>query len=108
MFRREASDVLIDYGAAPAEEFDEMMGDAVEKRGCRIVHSELFTSDLSDINGGEGFVMVGFFYWKIFCYDAHIVKRNPGFMEKCTPLICECLAHAIPHGLITCTQPTQV
>ena len=31
VFRREASDVLIDYGAAPAEEFDKMMGDAAEK-----------------------------------------------------------------------------
>ena len=100
VFRREASDVLIDYDAAPAEEFDKMLGDAVDRRGCRVVHSQLFDSDLSDTDGGEGFVMVGFFYWKVFRYDAHIVKRNPGFMEKCTPLICECLAQAIPHELI--------
>ena len=48
VFRREASDVMIDYGAASAEEFDKMMGDAVENRGCRVVHSQLFASDLSD------------------------------------------------------------
>ena len=43
------------------------------------------------------FVMTGFFYWKIFRFDVHIVKKNPGFMEKCTPLINECLN--------PCTQP---
>ena len=95
VFRREASAVLIDCGAAPAEKFDKMLGDAVDR--CRVVHSRLFASDLCDMDGGEGFVMVGFFYWKIFRYDVHIVKRNHGFMEKCTPLICECLAQAIPH-----------
>ena len=89
---------MIDYGGA--EEFDKMLGDAVDRGGCRVVHSQLFDSDLSDMDGGEGFVMVGFFYWKVFRYDVHIVKRNPGFMEKCTPLICECLAQAIPHELI--------
>ena len=106
MCRSEASDGLIDYGAAPAEEFDKMMGEAVDGKGCRIVHSQFFASDFIDIDGGEGFVMVGFFSWKIFHYDMHIVKRNPGFMEKCTLLICECLAHAIPRELNTpCTQP---
>ena len=109
VFRREVGDVMIDYGAASAEEFEKMMGDAVEGQECRIVHSNLFASDLSDIDGGEGFVMAGFFYWKVFRYDVHIVKRNPGFMEKCTPLICKCLSQAIPHELIkereSCTQP---
>ena len=109
VFRREAADVMIDYGAASAEEFEKMMGDAVEGQECRIVHSNLFASDLSDIDGGEGFVMAGFFYWKVFRYNVHIVKRNPGFMEKCTPLICKCLSQAIPHELIkereSCTQP---
>ena len=38
------------------------------------MHSELFTSDLSDIDGGKGFVMEGFFYWKVFRYHVHIVK----------------------------------
>ena len=100
VFRSEASEVLIDYGAAPVEEFDKMMGDAVDGQECRIVHSQLFASDLGEMDGGGGFVMVGFFYWKVFRYDVHIVKRNPGFMEKCTPLICEYLAHATPHELI--------
>ena len=71
VFRREAGDVLIDYGAASAEEFDKMMGNAVEGRECLVVHSNLFVSDLSDMDGGEGFVMAGFFYWKVFRYDAH-------------------------------------
>ena len=100
---------MIDYGAASAEEFEKLMGDAVEGQECRIVHSNLFASDLSDIDGGEGFVMAGFFYWEVFRYDVHIVKRNPGFMEKCTPLICKCLSQAIPHQLIKerepCTPP---
>ena len=51
VFRSEASDVLIDYGAAPAEEFDKMLGDAVDRRGCRVVHSRLFASDLRDMDG---------------------------------------------------------
>lgn len=101
MFRSEASEVLIDYGAVSVEEFDKMMGDAVDGQECRIVHSQLFASDLGEMDGGEGFVMVGFFYWKVFRYDVHIVQRNPGFMEKCTPLIYKCLAHAPPHELIT-------
>ena len=103
VFRRKASDVLIDYGAASAEEFDKMLGDVVNRRGCCFVNSQLFAYDLRDMDGGEGFVVVGFFYWKAFRYDVRIVKRNPEFMEKCTPLICECLAQAITHELImTC------
>ena len=51
------------------------------------------------------FTNIGLFcemvYWKIFRYDEHIVKKNPGFMEKCTPLIKECLSRA-------CTQPLHV
>ena len=93
VFRREASYGLIDYGAASSEEFDEMMKDAVDGQECRIVHSPLFASNLSDIDKPEGFVIGGFFYWKIFRFETHIVKRNPGFMEKCTPLICECLEY---------------
>ena len=96
VFRRESSGGIIDYGAASAEEFDKMMGDAVEGQECRVVHSQLFASDLNDIDGVECFAMAGFFYWKVFRYDVRIVKRNPGFMERCTPLIYECLKNAHP------------
>ena len=100
---------MIDYGDSPPTEFDEMMSEAVDGKECRIVDSQLFATDYTKLECGEGFFMTGFFYWKIFRYDVHIVKRNPGFMEKCMPLICKCLAHAIPHELITpCTQPLHV
>ena len=82
MFCREASAVLIDYGAAPAEEFDKMLGDAVDRRGCRVVHSQLFASDLCDMDSGEGFVMVGFFYWKVFRYDVHVFGSDREYWSQ--------------------------
>ena len=68
-----------------------MMSEAVDGKECKIVHSQLYETDYKRIEGGDGFFMTGFFYWKIFRFDVHIVKKNPGFMEKCTPLIIECL-----------------
>ena len=104
VFRREARQKMIDYGDSPFPEFDEMMSEAVDGKECRIVHSQLFATDFTKLECGEGFYMTGFFYWKIFRYDVHNVKKNPGFMEKCTLLINECLAHANT----PCTQPPHV
>ena len=42
VFRSEASTDVIDYGAASAEEFNKMMGEAVDGQECRVVHSQLF------------------------------------------------------------------
>ena len=91
---------LVDYGGAPAEKFDKMMSEAVDGKGCKIVHSQLYETDYKRLEGGDGFLMTGFFCWKIFRFDAHIVKKNPGFKKKCTPLIKECLK--------PCTQPPRV
>ena len=66
VFRREAREVLIDYGAASAEVFDKMMGDPVDGQECCVVHSQLFASDLSGIDGGEGFAMEGFSIGRFF------------------------------------------
>ena len=106
VFRREASEKMIDYGDSLASEFDKMMSEAVDGKECRIVHSQLYATDFIKLECGQGFFMTGFFYWMVFRYDVHIVKRNPGFLEKCTPLIYKCLAHAIPREL--CTQPLHV
>ena len=101
VFRREASGKkLVDYGGEPFEKFDTMMSEAVDGKECRIVHSQLYETDYKRLEGGDGFFMTGFFYWKIFRFDGHIVKKNPGFMEKCVPLIKECLK--------PCTQPTRL
>ena len=97
VFRREASEKIIDYGAASKIDFDNVMSEAVDGKECRIVHSQLYETDYKRFEGGDGFFMTGFFYWKIFRFDVHIVKKNTGFMEKCAPLIIECLK--------PCTQP---
>ena len=100
VFRREASKKIIDYGDASKIDFDNMMSEAVDGKECRIVHSQLYETDYKRLEGGGGFFMTGFFYWKIFRFDVHIVKKNPGFMEKCARLIIECLK--------PCTQPIHV
>ena len=99
VFRREANEKMIDYG--DTSKFDTMMSEAVDGKECKIVYSQLYETDYKRLEGGDGFFMTGFFYWKIFRFEAHIVKKNPGFMEKCTPLIKECLANE-------CTQPLHV
>ena len=81
-----------------------MMSEAVDRKECQIVHSQLNATDYRKLEGGEGFFMTGFFFWKIFRYDVHIVKKNPGFKEKCTPLINECLAKSNT----PCSQPLHV
>ena len=91
VFQREASENIVDYGAASKYDFDRMMGEAVEGKECKIVHSQLYETDYKRLECDEGFIMTGFFYWKIFRFDVHIVKKNPAFMKKCTPLIQECL-----------------
>ena len=91
VFRREASEKIIDYGAASKIDFDNMMSEAVDGKECRIVHSQLYETDYKRLECCDGFFMTGFLYWKIFRFETHIVKKNPGFMEKCTPLIIECL-----------------
>ena len=91
VFQREPSEEIIDYGEAKKNDFDEMMGEAVEGQECKIVHSQLYETDYRRIEGGEGFYLKGFFYWKIFRFDVQIVKKNPGFMERCKPLIIDCL-----------------
>ena len=75
-----------------------LMSEAVDGKECRIVHSQLYETDYKRLEGGDGFFMTGFFYWKIFRFEAHIVKKNSGFMQKCEPLIIECLKKS--------TQPT--
>ena len=94
VFRREARKKMIDYGASPAIEFDEMMSKAVDGEECKVVHSQLYETDYKKLEGGKGFFMTGFFFWKIFRYDVYIVKKNPGFIEKCIPRIYESLAKA--------------
>ena len=91
VFRKEASEKIIDYGDSSRNEFDDMMSEAVNGKECRIVHSQLYETDYKRLECGDGFFMTGFFYWKIFLFEAHIVKKNPGFMQKCEPLIIECL-----------------
>ena len=91
VFHREASEQIVDYGAASKYDFDEMMSEAVDGKECKIVHSQLYETDYKRLECDDGFFMTGFFYWKIFCFNVHIVKKNPGFMEKCAPLIIECL-----------------
>ena len=91
VFRREASKKIIDYGGSSKPDFDTMMSEAVDGKECRIVHSQLNETDYESLECDDGFFMTGFFYWKIFRFDTHIVKKNPGFMEKYTPLIIECL-----------------
>ena len=102
VFRREESEKkkLVDYGGTSKFEFDTMMSEAVDGKECKIVHSQLYETDYKRLEGGDGFFMTGSFYWKIFRFDAHIVKKNPGFMEKCKPLIKECFK--------PCTQPLHV
>ena len=100
VFRTEKSEKIIDYGATSKIDFDNMMSEAVDGKECRIVHSQLYETDYKRLEGGNGFFMTGFFYWKIFRFNAHIVKKNPGFMERCTPLIIECLKQS--------TQPLHV
>ena len=92
VFHREASEEIVDYGEAKKIDFDEMMCEAVDGQECKIVHSQLYETDYRRIEGGDGFYLKGFFYWKIFRFDVHIVKKNPGFMEKCKPLIIDCLS----------------
>ena len=92
VFQREPSEEIIDYGEAKKIDFDEMIGEAVDGQECKIVHSQLYETDYRRIEGGDGFYLKGFFYWKIFRFDVHIVKKNPGFMEKCKPLIIDCLS----------------
>ena len=100
VFRREASEKIVDYGGSSKPNFDKMMSKAVDGKESRIVHSQLYETDYKRLEGGDGFFMTGFFYWEIFRFDAHIVKKNLGFMEKCVPLINECLK--------PCTQPLPV
>ena len=100
VFRKEASAKIVDYGDASKIDFDKMMSEAVDGKECRIVHSQLYETDYKRLKCDNGFFMTGFFYWKIFRFNAHIVKKNPGFMAKCAPLINECLK--------PCTQPLHV
>ena len=56
------------------------------------MHSQLYETEYTRIEGGDGFYLKGFFYWKIFRFDVKIVKKNPGFMQRCKPLIIDCLS----------------
>ena len=100
VFHTEKSETIVDYGSASRYDFDTMMSEAVDGKECRIVHSQLYETEYKRLECDDGFFLTGFFYWKIFRFEAHIVRKNPGFIENCTPLINECLKQS--------TQPTHV